>query len=125
MTDSASRYNEDKPKISMIFDAYDALIGLAEVMMFGGRKYSRGNFLKGMPWTEVVDSLLRHTGQFMSKEFPDFDEESAKHHVFHMLCNTLFLAQYVSTNTGTDDRVKSEHTAMIKSLLEEIEKDAG
>ena len=99
----ARRFNGGKPKISRIFDAPNALEGVARVLEYGDQKYDRGNWRKGLSWSEVMDSLLRHMAAFNSNE--DVDKESGLPHTDHILCNALFLAQYFREGTGVDDRM--------------------
>lgn len=101
---SGDRYNENKPKMSLILEAPEALRGLAKVLEYGTNKYSRGNWKKGLKWTEVVDSAMRHLTAFANGE--DVDPESGLHHVDHALTNLLFLSQFVHSDVGEDDRVR-------------------
>ena len=98
----AARYNTGKPKLSMVLEMPDAVEGVAKVLEFGATKYARSNFLKGLSYTEVVDSMLRHLSKFSSGE--NIDPESKLHHAFHIACNAMFLAQFVVTHTEFDDR---------------------
>jgi hypothetical protein len=88
-------------------DIPHAIVGFAEVMEAGDAEYGRGNFRKGLPWTEVLDSLLRHATAFNNNE--DIDPKSGKPHTDHIFCNAAFLAQYFREGTGVDDRMEDSH----------------
>lgn len=102
MAGQAARKNEGKPKLSYVMELGPALDGVAGVLEFGHKKYSRGNYHKGFPPTTVVDSLLRHISAYMSGE--DVDPESGKLHVDHISTNALFLALTVRTHPEYEDR---------------------
>lgn len=88
MQDKAERKNSGKPKLSMV--ALDCLVPCAQVLAFGARKYARDNWRKGMPVTEILDSLLRHIASMQKGE--RIDQESGLSHIGHIQCNAMFLA---------------------------------
>lgn len=98
----ADRHNEGKAKWSLL--DYPTIEGLVEVLGFGMRKYAAHNWKKGLPYTEIVDSLQRHLKSFMDGE--ELDPESGLHHVDHMQCNTMFLAYMSKHRPDMDDRYK-------------------
>lgn len=89
----ADRNNKGKPKYSLI--ALDCLEPCARVLEFGAKKYSRDNWKKGMPITEIIDSLLRHLGALQRGEL--IDPESGEGHIGHIQCNALFLSNKANT----------------------------
>jgi hypothetical protein len=98
------RHNSGKPEISMVLEARHAIAGCARVLEFGKEKYNRGNWRKGLPHLEVVDSLTRHLADYLAGI--DTDDESELPHVDHILCNALFLAELTRTHPELDERVK-------------------
>jgi hypothetical protein len=87
----STRKNDGKPKLSMLFEASDALIGVTRVLEFGANKYERGGWKNADRYntTEIIDSLLRHTLAYMDGE--DNDPDSGLPHVDHITANALFL----------------------------------
>ena len=69
----------------------------AEVMGYGERKYARWNWAKGMPWSVVLGSAVRHLleAAYGAVEFP-LDPESRLPHRAHAICNLMFLAHYAA-----------------------------
>ena len=105
------RYNEGKPEISMVLEARAALEGVSRVLTHGRKKYTRGNWRKGLKQTEIVDSMARHLAAFMSGETHDTGPKgSGLPHVDHILCNALFLSEMFHTRPDLDDRVIRDNT---------------
>ena len=103
----AMRFNDKKPRMSLI-DA-DAMEGLAKVLTFGAEKYDAHNWRKGLFYSNLLDSMLRHVAAIQRGE--DYDLESGQLHVDHIMCNAMFLSHYQHTGrTELDDRYKKPTT---------------
>jgi hypothetical protein len=88
----ADRHNTGKSQLSLILEADVAIKGMCSVFEFGVKKYSRGNWKKGLPENEIIDSLLRHLMAYYDGEI--LDSESGLPHIDHVTCNAVFLATF-------------------------------
>jgi hypothetical protein len=96
----ALRFNSGKLQWSLV--DFKSLEGLVKVLEMGAKKYSRGNWKKGMPVSQVSESLLRHMFAFLNGE--DQDEESKLEHIHHVMCNAMFIAYIMREKPEFDDR---------------------
>lgn len=90
--DRAKRFNSGKPQLSLVLEFRRALEGASRGLAEGAEKYGRGDWQKGMPITDVVDSLARHLVAYMSGE--DIDPASGLPHLDKALCNALMASEY-------------------------------
>lgn len=109
MTKKAERFNTGKPKLSFNLLSAEANEGEARVWEYGATKYARGNWLKGCPWTEAADSLLRHTSALLNGE--DIDPESGLPHADLAHCSAKILAHSYHTRKDLDDREGKEENS--------------
>lgn len=96
----ALRYNKGKLKWSLV--DWKSLEGLVRVLEMGADKYAPYNWTKGMPVTEVSESLLRHMFAFLNGESED--KESLESHLSHVMCNCMFLIHIMREKPEFDDR---------------------
>ena len=96
----AVRLDEGKSPIHLI--PPEIIHALAAVYAYGARKYAPRNWEKGMDWSRMYDSAMRHLLAFWGGE--DIDAESGLPHVFHALWNCAGLAFYRSAHPDRDDR---------------------
>ena len=79
MEEQGTRDNEGKLKWSLV--PFKALAPMVRVLEFEANKYSPFNWMKGLKYTEICESLLRHTHAFLDGE--DNDPESKLSHLGH------------------------------------------
>lgn len=105
-TSLAMRDNGGKPELCYALTFPEALKAIADVSTYGATKYERGNYLKGAPLSQSVNSLLRHLLLWWSGE--DKDPESGHGHLAHVAWNALRLCQESIVRKDLDDRIAYE-----------------
>ena len=100
----AVRHNSDKLRYDLIPPLANR--ECAKVWTKGLDKYPAGNWEKGMPWSEVIASALRHLEAIRLGE--DIDQESGCLHAAHLQCNAQMLTEYYFTKKEFDNRKKYE-----------------
>jgi len=101
----ADRFNEGKPQYSLL--DLKSMEPMVRVLEYGCQRYSRDNWRKGLPATEILDSLLRHVTTLQRGE--RLDSESGLQHIGHILCNAMFLS-YVLNEKKEFDNLPNEST---------------
>lgn len=96
------RFDQGKSPMSLL--PFAALKEVGNVLLMGEKKYGSWNWVKGMKWSRVENSMLRHYEAYQSGE--EHDKESGLLHTAHMACNALFLLTYQLLDLGEDDRPK-------------------
>jgi hypothetical protein len=97
----ADRYNTGKPEWSLV--DFNSLVDMVRVLEYGAQKYSKDNWKKGLPTTEICDSLMRHLFAYLAGE--DVDKESGLPHTGHIMCNAMFLS-HMAKREEFDTRLK-------------------
>ncbi len=100
MEEKGKRDNTGKVKWSLLPD--NTLIPMIRVLEFGAIKYAPHNWKKGLPVTEICESLKRHLISFMEGE--DIDQESLQEHIGHIQANAMFLSYMMMYRPDLDDR---------------------
>ncbi len=98
------KYDGEKPPMALLDSNY--LEGVASVLGFGAKKYAAHNWRKGIHVSRLISSLYRHLGAINKGE--NIDPESGLPHVYHLGCNTMFLATMLQQHPELDDRYKHE-----------------
>ena len=96
------RYNSDKLRYDLIPPLANKEYAKVWTQALG--KYPEGNWEKGMPWTEVIASAMRHLEAIRLGE--DIDEESGLLHAAHLQANAAMLTEYYFTKQDYDNRKK-------------------
>jgi hypothetical protein len=97
---AAEHKDDGKPPMSLLSPF--ALEEIAKGMAYGAKKYAAWNYRKGMKWTKLSSSLLRHTFRWLGGE--DIDPESGVHHLALAGCNVFMLLDLIVLGLGKDDR---------------------
>lgn len=84
------RYAEGKCRVELIPPEWPWALGM--VLTRGAIKYDDRNWERGMAWSYMVGSTLRHLFKFMTGE--RYDKESGNHHLAHAAWNCLALMSY-------------------------------
>lgn len=103
MLNSGRKNDSGKPLVSLV--STPAIMGLAQVLTFGARKYSADNWRGGFAWRRLINSLLRHALEFSDGQ--DVDAESGLPIIDHVGCCWMFLSEAQKRQQGTDDRFKA------------------
>jgi hypothetical protein len=84
-----TKHDIGKPMVSLIEPTF--IIGVAEVMTYGAKKYDIDNWKTATTddIRRIKDSLLRHTLAYTSGEL--LDPETHLSHSYHATCNLMFL----------------------------------
>ena len=85
-TDKAMRFNEGKPKWSLVH--YKSMEPMIRVLEFVAQKYAPKNWMKPMNTTEILESMQRHLAALMDGE--EVDQESGISHMGHIQANAMF-----------------------------------
>lgn len=97
-----ARHNAGKTRHEL--QPFDAIDAISEIWTQGAAEYGDRNWELGMPWTEVLGSLLRHVFDWAMGQ--DYDKKSGKLNLAHAGCNILMLLSYQLRKIGTDNRPK-------------------
>lgn len=90
-------------------DILRGFLHTVRVLEFGAKKYTKGNWAKGMGWSTCYTCALSHLTKYLARDVTDpkaaLDEESGVDHLAHAMCNLLFLIGYTTLYPEGDDRL--------------------
>ncbi len=96
------RFNDEKIRYDLIPPLANR--ECAKVWTKGLDKYPAGNWEKGMPWSEVIASAMRHLEAMRLGEM--IDEESGLLHSAHLMANAAMLTEFYFTHPELNDLKK-------------------
>lgn len=96
----ATKYDNNKLRYDLIPST--PLEELAKVYTIGSIKYGDNNWRKGMMWSRIIGSMLRHLYAWIKGE--TYDKEDGQHHLAAVAWAAFTLIQYEKDNIGKDDR---------------------
>ena len=86
--EQGKRFNLGKPKWSLV--PQSALIPAVRSFEYGANKYGPHNWKKGLPMSEICESLKRHLDAYMEGE--EIDKESGLPHIGFIQTNAIMLS---------------------------------
>lgn len=95
------KFDEGKPRMDLL-DAY-AIEQMARALEFGLRKYEPHNWRRGIAYSRLLGSVLRHVFAYLRGE--DKDPESGLSHIAHAMTGCMFLLG-LEGRDDLDDRCK-------------------
>lgn len=103
--DEGKHYDEGKLRIELV--PPEAIEAIAEVLTKHVSKYGERNWEKGIKFSRLLGSCLRHLLAF--EKGKDTDAESGIHALKHLLTDVAFLVTYIERGMlQFDDRPKKE-----------------
>lgn len=84
------KHDDGKPRWDLL--PYDAVEGAIIILTEGAHEYGERNWEEGMQWSRPYAALQRHITSWWNGE--SFDKKSGKSHLWHALCELLFLVAY-------------------------------
>jgi len=115
---------DDGEKIRTDQAPIGALMGTAQVLTFGAKKYAPRNWEKGIEYSRVYGAALRHL--FAWFEGQDLDPETGLSHLHHASCCVMFLQSYITRGmTDIDDRPIKINDSSDKSASQKSSDDVN
>ena len=100
----AKKSDSDKNRMELI-PPY-AIMALGTILTDGAKKYGDRNWENGMEWSRAYGATQRHLNAWWSGQ--DKDTESGHSHLWHALCEIVFLVCYEKWYKNHDDRPKGK-----------------
>jgi Domain of unknown function (DUF5664) len=101
---SANKESLKTPKLGLNLIVPQFVEGLAQVLDFGKVKYGAHNWMKGLPFSEVIAATKRHILAIEVGE--EKDPETDEPHELHAACELMFLNWYLHSPESGDYRTR-------------------
>ena len=92
MANEGMKFDSEKLRYDLL--SPEAIEGLVKIITFGATKYGDRNWENGIKFSRVFGALQRHGWTWWDKK--DLDEETKLNHLYHLLCNAMFLVHFIS-----------------------------
>lgn len=93
--DQTIKADEGKPELSLV--PTQVIKDIAEVRMYGVKKYGDNESWRMVEKQRYIDALYRHLLDYIDNN-KAVDEESGIPHINHMACNIAFLSEMEAVN---------------------------
>lgn len=90
LADEIAKDDDEKLKLSLV--PSQIIRDIAEIRMYGNRKYGSPDNWKKVEMRRYVDALYRHFLAFVDDPY-SVDEESGFPHIKHIACNVAFICE--------------------------------
>jgi len=96
-----TKADNNKPMVSLVEPSF--ILGIAEVLSYGAKKYSINNWKEATnkDIRRIKDSLLRHTLAYTSGDL--LDEETHLSHSYHAAANLMFLNYLIERRSNASN----------------------
>jgi hypothetical protein len=101
---SGMKFDQGKPLMGLLSPRW--LVGVAQVLTFGAKKYAAHNWAQGISYSRLYDAIQRHLNAFWDHE--ENDPESGISHLLHASCGMMFLYMMTIIHPELDDRHRYE-----------------
>lgn len=98
------KHDQEKPRMDLLDTSW--LVGVAEILTFGAKKYASHNWRGGIELSRLIAAALRHISSFNDGE--DIDAETGKSHLYHASCCLMFASWMLNNRPDLDDRYKGK-----------------
>lgn len=95
MQESHTSGKDDTGKLQLSLVPTQIVKDIAEVRMFGNKKYHSPDNWKQVDVSKFIDAMLRHTLEFIN-DHDSIDAESGLPHYKHIACNLAFICDMMN-----------------------------